>query len=517
MNKEKFYITTPIYYVNGEPHIGSAYTTIAADVLARFHRMKGEEVFFLTGTDEHGTKIAQAAQEQNITPQEFVDIISSKYQMAWDVLDISNDDFIRTTSSKHKDLVKFFVTKLKEVGAIYEGEYEGLYCVGCEKFLTEKELVNGECPDHKKRPELIKEKNYFFNLKKYLPEVEKRIDSGEIKILPEKIKKEVLGLFKQGLNDFSVTREKVKWGIEVPFDSSQVVYVWADALLNYITALGYGSKDDLLFRKFWPANIHLMAKEIIKFHAIFWPAMLLAVGEELPKTIFAHGFFTVDGQKMSKSLGNAIDPMELVKQFGSDATRFLLLSQFPFGSDGDVKVGNFAIQYNSDLANGIGNLTSRVLSMAEKYFPANDGSHAKGGQGASGGLVPERDSELAEPVKIIWQEFEKAMESFEVDKVIEAIKKLNGLCDSYVEDNKPWQLAKDDQEKLAKVIYNLLEALRHLGVMLYPVMPQASQKILESLGKGDFTSIKLSDLQNWGRLQSGTKVVKVDALFPRMQ
>ncbi|MFA6918624.1 MAG: methionine--tRNA ligase [Patescibacteria group bacterium] len=502
MNKEKFYVTTPIYYVNGEPHIGSAYTTIAADVLARFHRMKGEEVFFLTGTDEHGTKVAQTAQEQNLTPQEFTDIISSKYQLAWDILDISNDDFIRTTSQRHKDLVKIFVTKLKEVGAIYEGEYEGLYCVGCERFLTEKELVNGECPDHKKKPELIKEKNYFFNLKKYLPEIEEKISSDEIRILPEKIKKEVLGLFKQGLNDFSVTREKVKWGIEVPFDSSQVVYVWADALLNYITALGYGSKDDLLFRKFWPANLHLMAKEIIKFHAIFWPAMLLAVGEELPQTIFAHGFFTVDGQKMSKSLGNAIDPMELVKQFGSDATRFMLLSQFPFGQDGDVKVGNFVIQYNSDLANGVGNLTSRVLTMAEKYFD---------------GIVPEKDSELAEPVKNIWSEYEKAMTSFEVDKAIEAIKKLNGLCDAYVEENKPWQLAKDDKEKLSKVIYNLLEALRHLGVMLYPIMPQTSQKILQSLGKGDFTSIQLSDLQNWGRLQPGAKVSKAEALFPRIQ
>ncbi len=496
----KFYITTPIYYVNDKPHIGHAYTTIAADVLARYHRLIGDEVLFLTGTDEHGSKIAESAKKAEMTPQEFCDQTSAKFSLAWDELDISNDDFIRTTEQRHITGVKNILNKLKESGAIYEGEYKGLYCVGCERFLTEKELIDGKCPIHKTEPQQISEKNYFFNLKKFLPRLEKMIDQNEIKILPDNRRKEVLGLFKQGMDDFSVSRESVKWGIPLPFDENQVAYVWVDALSNYLTALDYSEGSEKL-KKFWPADLHLMAKDILKFHALYWPAMLMALGEELPKTIFAHGFFMIDGEKMSKSLGNFIDPHDLVAEFGSDAVRYLLLSQFPFGVDGDVKLGNFAIQYNSDLANGIGNLTSRVLAMVEKYF---------------NGVVPAEDGGLSGEVGDIWSDYQKAMAEFRVDLAIEAIRKLISIADGYVDVNKPWELAKSDQEKLAKVIYNLLEVLRHLALMLYPVMPECSQKILSALGKSDFTSLTIEELKKWGGLVAGSSVAKSEQLFPRL-
>lgn len=497
---EKFYITTPIYYVNDKPHIGHAYTTVAADALARFHRLKGEEVFFLTGTDEHGSKVAQSAEKAGMSPQEFCDINSATFQFAWDRLDISNDFFIRTTSDYHKKGVEKFLEKLQASGAIYEGEYEGLYCTGCEKFITEKELVDGKCPDHKITPEIVKEKNYFFNLKKYLPQIEKCIDSGEIKIMPETRRREVLGLFKQDLNDFSISRENVKWGIPLPFHKDQVAYVWVDALMNYVTALGFG-QDEEKYQKFWPADIHLMAKDIIKFHAVFWPALLLAIGEKLPKVIFTHGFFTIDGEKMSKSLGNVIDPNMLVDEFGSDSARYLLLSQFPFGQDGDIKAGNFAIQYNADLANGVGNFSSRVLAMAEKYFQ---------------GVVPQQNDELASQVADLWQQYEAAFADFAVDKAIECIKKITALGDGYVETNKPWELAKTNPERLAEVLYNLIEVVRHTGLMIYPIMPQTSEKIMAAVGKNDFLQNQFIEMQKWAGMRAGDTVTKPESLFPRL-
>jgi methionyl-tRNA synthetase len=497
----KFYITTPIYYVNDKPHIGHAYTTIAADVLARYHRLAGDEVFSLTGTDEHGAKVAESADRAGKTPQEFCDENSAKFQLLWDRLDIANDYFIRTTSDYHKIGVAAFLNRLHEAGAIYEGEYQGLYCTGCENFITEKELVDGKCPAHNKAPEAIKEKNYFFRLKDYLPKVKELLDSGELKILPASRHQEVMGLLRQGLDDFSISRQSVKWGIGLPFDNRQVTYVWVEALQNYITALGYGQDGDKL-EKFWPADIHLMAKDIIKFHAIFWPAMLIAAGLPVPKVVFAHGFFTVDGQKMSKSLGNVIDPDALVDELGADAVRYLLLSQFPFGADGDVKASNFAIQYNSDLANGVGNLTARVAAMAEKYF---------------GGEAPEKDKEFADEVAGIWGQYREAMADFQIDKAIEIIKKWQAFCDGYIERHKPWELAKTDPAKLAPVIYNLLEAVRHLGLMVYPIMPSTGEKILMALGQGEWQNQSLHDLSQWGGLEPGTKVAKGEALFPRLE
>jgi methionyl-tRNA synthetase len=498
----KFYITTPIYYSNGEPHIGSAYPTIVADVLARYHRLRGDEVWYLTGVDEHGAKMAEAAQTAGKAPQEYCDEMAAKFQECWDELDISNDDFLRTTSERHKAGVDFFLNKLHDAGAIYEGEYEGFYCQGCEAFVTEKDLVNGQCPIHCQEPNLIKEKNYFFNLKKYLPQVQKLIDSDEILILPATKKKEVLGLFKQEIGDFSVSRQNLRWGIAIPWDESQVTYVWVEALMNYITALGLGSNDTYKLEKFWPADIHIVGKDIIKFHCIFWPAMLIAAGMKVPKAVFAHGFFTVDGQKMGKSLGNIIDPFNLIKEFGTDATRYLLLSQFPFGQDGDIKAAQFAIQYNADLANGIGNFASRVTTMAEKYFS---------------GAIPARNSELKGEAEKIWTCYQSALDNFQVDGAIEAIKKINQLGDGYVEKNKPWELAKTDEKRLTEVIYNLLEVLRHLGLMLWPIMPETAEKILTSLSQKDFNSKDIKTLQVWGLLEPDSQISKVSSLFPRIQ
>lgn len=498
----KFYITTPIYYVNGDPHIGSAYPTIACDVLARYHRLKGDEVWFLTGSDEHGAKMAETAEKAGQSPQDFCDEKTAKFQECWDELDISNNDFIRTTSDRHKLGVQKLLQKLKDVEAIYEGEYEGLYCQGCEAFVTERDLVDGKCPNHNVRPQIISEKNYFFNLKKYLPELKRKIDEGELVILPESKRNEVLGLFKQEISDFSISRSSLKWGIPLPWDESQVAYVWADALSNYITALGYGSSDESNLEKFWPADVHVVGKDIIKFHCIFWPAMLLAAGLPVPKTVYAHGFFTVDGQKMGKSMGNIIDPFNLIKEFGTDAVRYLLLSQFPFGQDGDIKASQFVIQYNSDLANGVGNFSSRVTSMAEKYFA---------------GIIPARDTELKNEVEKLWLEYESALDVFQVDGAIETIKKMQSLGDNYVEKNKPWELAKNNPQRLAEVIYNLLEVLHHLGLMLWPVMPETSGKIMQALGQEAFTSQDFAKLRVWGLLEPTAKVNKNEALFPRIQ
>ncbi len=472
----KFYITTPIYYVNDKPHIGHAYTTIAADVIARFYRQKRYDVFFLTGTDEHGAKNAESAKAAGLKPQEFVDQMSELFRLTWKNLNIKYDDFIRTTDQFHVDAVNKFMARLKENGDIYEDKYEGLYCTGCEKFMTEKELVEGKCPDHKRKPKKIKEKNYFFRLTKYLDRVEERIISDQIRIRPAERKKEVLGLFKQGLKDFSVSREKVKWGIPLVFDEKQVIYVWVEALQNYISAIGYGA-DEKRFNYWWPANLHLMAKDILKFHAIYWPALLMAVGLETPKEQFIHGFFTIDGQKMSKTLGNVINPNELVDVYGSDATRYLILSQFPFGQDGDVKESLFTEKYNSDLANGLGNLVSRTSNLMEKFNVKTDDA------------IVRNDG-------IDTDNIEVSIKNYFFDAALKNIFGIVYKANKYLDENAPWKMGGDQSEKRQEVLQVTANWLKLIARYIYPFMPITSRRITKQF--------------------AGPLVSKSDSFFPRI-
>jgi len=477
----KFYITTPIYYVNDKPHIGHAYTTLVADVLARYHRQEGEETFYLTGTDEHGSKIAAAAEKKGITPKDFCDQNSATFKEAWQNLNISNDYFIRTTDPKHEEAVKQIFDKLLAAktparnSVLYEGEYQGLYCQGCEKFITEKDLVDGLCPDHKIAPQLLKEKNYFFRLKDYLPLIEEKIKSNELQILPESKKNEALGFIKQGIDDFSVTRQNVKWGIDLAFAPGQVAYVWVDALSNYLTALDYPQSESELM-KFWPADVQLMAQDIAKFHAIYWPAMLLALDLPLPKTLFVHGFFTIDGQKMSKSLGNVIDPNDLVKKYGTDGARYLLLSQFPLGHEGDLQVNLFDERYNNDLANGLGNLVARISNLAEKYLSANS------------------------VVDFKIENYSAAeLDNLKTDSALSAIMKKITELNQLIDQNKPWQLAKGDDESLEKLTEFLQLCVGHvlsIAHSLKPFMPETAEKISAQF--------------------SAEKIVKGESLFPRL-
>jgi len=459
---KKFYITTPIYYTSQAPHAGTAYTTIAVDVLARYYRSQGKDVFFLTGTDEHGEKIAQTAKEARKSSQEFVDEIAELYKKAWKKLNISYDDFIRTTEQRHKKGVAKFLLKLKASGKIYQDDYKALYCSGCEDFVFKKDLVDNKCPYHQEEPKLISEKNYFFKLTDFLPQVKELIEKDKILIEPQERKKEILSLFKQDLGNLSISREKVKWGIDLPFDKKQKTYVWVEALQNYITAIGY-EDNPKQFNKYWPADLHLIAKDISKFHAIYWPALLLAVGLKPPKKIFIHGFFTVNGQKMSKTLGNIIDPIHLADKYGTDALRYFLLREFSFGQDGDFNIERLEERYNSDLANGLGNLVSRVLTLSEKIKIT---SSAQG---------------LSKEIKSTQEKYHQAIKEIKFNEALESIWQLIGVCDEYIEKNKPWELAKDNQEKFKKVISDLLNALKEITILLEPFMPETSEKILKQI------------------------------------
>ena len=460
---KKFYITTPIYYTNQPPHIGTAYTTVAADVLARYHRKLGESVFFLTGTDEHGENIAQAAAKAGKSPQEFVDEIAELFKKAWAKLNIQYDDFIRTTEKRHQKGVAKFLLKLKQSGKVYQDDYQALYCSGCEDFIFKKDLVDGKCPYHKKEPKLISEKNYFFKLIDFLPQIKELIEKDKIAIEPKERKKEVLSLLKQNLGNLSISRQKVKWGIPLPFDKKQVCYVWVDALLNYITAI------DL--NKLWPADLHLIAKDIVKFHAIFWPALLLAVGLKPPRKIFVHGFFTVNGQKMSKTLGNVIDPIYLADKYGPDALRYFLLREISFGQDGDFSIKRFEERYNADLANGLGNLVSRVLALSEKAKPIK----LTGGQ-------------LTKKIKVVQEKYQKTMEEIKLHEALESIWQLISFCDEYIEKNKPWQLIETEPERFKQIISELLVTLKEITFLLEPFMPATSEKILSQVKQNKKTA-----------------------------
>ncbi|MGC9049088.1 MAG: methionine--tRNA ligase [Patescibacteria group bacterium] len=509
----KFYITTPIYYVNAEPHLGGAYTTIAADVAARYHRMKGEDVFFLTGTDEHGAKLAESAKEQNKTPKEWCDENAAKYKFVWDQLQIAYDNFIRTTDPDHEKAAAKAVQALYDKGLIYKGVYSGLYCLGCERYYTEKELVDGKCPFHQKEPVTLSEDCYFFKLSAFQEPLLKLIDSGEWVIEPKERKNEVLGFLKsEKLEDLAISRAKVEWGIPVPWDESQTIYVWIEALLNYLTGLGWDGRpksvNQSLMIKFWPPEVQLIGKDILRFHAVIWPAMLLALELPLPKKLFVHGFFTVAGQKMSKSLGNVIDPVEMVRIFGSDATRYLLLSAFPFGQDGDISMEKFYEKYNSDLAGGIGNLVARVLTLATKFNPNYEFNTNR--------EKTDDFLKFQQKIKEIWQNYDKAIENLAFEKAIESILDLMTFSDRYIDQEKPWQLAKTDLDKFQKVMYILIESLRHISWLIQPFMPEISQRIFEALG-GLRQEIKksLEKAKIWADVKN-YQIKKVEALFPRI-
>jgi methionyl-tRNA synthetase len=513
----RFLITTPIYYVNDKPHIGHAYCTIAADVLARFHRMNGEETFFLTGTDEHGSKVAQAAKELKKSPQELCDENALFFKEAWKNLNITYDYFVRTTDSRHENAVGRLLNNLNSATTddgkkvVYPGEYTGLYCVGCEKFITEKDLVNGLCPEHQKEPEKLSEKNYFFRLSSYLKNVEKLILENKLTLLPEERRKETLGLLKQGLEDFSISREKVSWGIPLPFDPKQNAYVWVDALPNYISAIGYGD-DPEQFQKWWKdaCVVHLIGKDILKFHAIFWPAMLLAVGEKPPDVIFVHGYFTVEGQKMSKTLKNVVDPNFLVKEYGPDAVRYLLLTQFPFGQDGDIDERKLAEKYNSDLANDLGNLVSRVINMVKSYCE---------GKIPQPLLYDKSDDELKDEAVTCGEVVFEHISKINLNQAIEQAMKLVRSTNRYIENQAPWNLAKnDDKERLATVLYVGCEVLRIISALFHPLLPNKSVRIRELLGlSGEELTPSLEKAKIWGVLKPGTKIGKPESLFPRIQ
>ena len=509
-----YYITTPIYYINDRPHIGHAYTTVAADLLARFHRLAGREAFFLTGTDEHGSKVAEAAQAAGKSEQVFCDETVKHFKAAWVNLSIENDYFIRTTSDRHVKAVGKILDALRKAktdggqDVVYEGFYEGLYCTGCEAFKTEKELVDGKCPEHNRPPEKLQEKNYFFRLTAYLDKIKEKIESGELLILPEERRREVLGLIEQDLPDFSLSREHVKWGVPLSFDKSQSAYVWVDALTNYISAMGYAD-DEKTFDKWWNKSevVHLMAKDILKFHCLWWPAMLMAAGLKLPDTIFLHGFFTVDGEKMSKSLGNMIDPNSMVEVLGADATRYLLLTQYPFGLDGDVQVKRFVVQYNADLANDLGNLVSRVAKMVVANF---------------GGKLPQPMKEI-DGLQELMERCEalpdKALAHIRHFRIGDAIGEAMGLVratNKFFNDSAPWVLAKENKmPELGGILYACSEIIRIVATVLFPVMPNKMREI-RSVFSLDDSTLTLDHARKFFEIVPGAKVAIKDSVFPRI-
>jgi len=482
--KKTFYITTAIDYVNADPHIGHAYQKIIADALARWHKLKGERVFYLTGTDEHGQKLVRSAEEKGKSPKEFVDETSKKFKEAWKALNIKYDRFIRTTDKDHEKFVQKFIDKIKK--DIYRGEYEGYYCVGCEAYITEKELVNGECPYHPgKKVERLKEETYFFKLSKYEKNLLKIYEDKQEFILPKGRRKEIVNFVKEGLHDLSITRTNIKWGIPFPLDKNHVVYVWFEALLNYLTGGGRN-------QEFWPASVHLLGKDNGRFHAIIWPAMLISAGYELPKTVFIHGFLTFNGQKISKSLGNVISPKYLADKYGSDGVRYFICRNFVFGEDGDFSEKVLVERYNNELADKLGNLVSRLEGLAEKT-----------------GEIKKTTADKNLTSKLKLKEIEKKLDNYELDKGLNLIMGFIDECNKYIQEKKVWQLNGRD---LNTALYTIADSLRVASILLHPFIPETAEKILKRLKEK-----KISLERTKFGLLGSIKIKKSDVLFKKIK
>ena len=509
MSQQKYYITTPIYYPSGKWHLGTCYTTVICDALARFKRMQGYDVFYLTGTDEHGQKIDDVAKSVGIPVKEYIDKVVKELRELWGLLDISYDKFIRTTDDYHEKAVQKIFEKLYAQGDIYKDEYEGYYCKPCESFWTKSQLVDGKCPDCGREVSLMKEESYFFRLSKYQDRLIKLIEENPEFLQPKSRQNEMLNNFlRPGLQDISVSRTSFDWGVKVPFDPKHVVYVWIDALTNYITALGYGSDDTTLFEKYWPADLHMMGKEIVRFHSIIWPAILMALDIPLPKKVYGHGWLLLSGDKISKSKGNAVDPVILSERYGVDAVRYYLLREIPFGQDGSYSNRAFISRINSDLANDFGNLVSRSTAMCSQYF---------------GGIVPERgeieevDKSLIDVCNGAYEKVAKAMDSLLVPEALEEIWKIIIRANKYIDETTPWLLAKDESKRarLQSVIYNLIEAIRMANVLVSPFLTKSYVEVFKKIGVTDEYLEGFGSLE-FGAMRSGAKVEKGEALFKRI-